>query len=335
MSGTTRVSVIMGVHNDEEFIGESVESIINQTYRNFEFIIVEDAPTDRTPDILDQYEDGRVIRIKNDTNLGLTISLNQAFDHASGKYIARQDADDISQSDRLARQISYLDDHPDIACLGTSATLIGEKGGVIGHRRALTRPTLKDFLRKNQVVHGSAMMRRDVLDHLGGYNELFSVAQDYELWLRMIDDWPIHNLEVPLYRLRVHENSIYRTKQVESLLYNHLAKRSKVSGKTKPLRTVRNEGIHHLFGELTATERLAIQKSMAKTLLRYGQSDEGRQVLRQKAVECGLDLTGWLLYGLTYLPDQAIQPIIQYYRRYLNVRTWVQNRRREYDHRTE
>jgi glycosyltransferase involved in cell wall biosynthesis len=326
MSDNPRVSVIMGVHNDEQFIAESIESVLNQTYTDFEFIVVEDAPTDRTPDILNEYDDNRLIRIRNDTNLGLTISLNRALDHVRGEYVARQDADDISRSDRFVQQVSHLDEHPAVGCVGSSATLIDETGSIIGHRRALTKPTSDEFFKKNQVIHGSSMMRRSILANLGGYHEYFSVAQDYELWLRMIDKWAIHNLEEPLYKLRVHKRSIYYTRQRKSLAFSQLAKRSTASSKYQSFKSLKSGFDPDPLSELNATEHLEVQRSFAKTLLRYGQPNEARKVLSEQRYEGGLDLSSWLLYGLTYLPKQAINFLVGSYRQYLNVRTWARNR---------
>lgn len=182
------VSVVMSVHNGERFLQEAVGSILAQTWSDFEFIVVDDASTDRTPAILDALHDPRIVRLRNEANLGLTKSLNRGLQQARGRYIARLDADDLSEPQRLARQVEYLEGHPEIVVLGTWTTEIDENGREIGALEIVPDP---DFIaweltRRNVVYQSSVLMRREQVLRLGGYDPAFPYAQDHDLWTRVI-----------------------------------------------------------------------------------------------------------------------------------------------------
>ena len=205
-----RVSVLMSVYNGERYLRYAIESILVQTFTNFEFIIVDDYSTDRTPEILDQYTDPRIVRLKNDTNLGLTKSLNRGLAVARGQYVARQDADDVSLPERFERQGLYLETHSECVLVGTAYDLIGDQGEVMVQITPLTesqaiKPALQTF---NRFVHGSVMMRRDSLMQVGGYREAFKRSQDYDLWLRLTERYEVANLPEVLYQFRQTKETI-------------------------------------------------------------------------------------------------------------------------------
>lgn len=180
----------MSVYNGERYLRESVESILNQTFKDFEFIIINDGSTDKTEEILNSYKDGR-LRIFNQPNQGLTRSLNKALRFAQGEYIARQDADDISLPKRIGKQVEFLDIHKDIAVLGTFARIINELGCVVGDVIQFPEIEPEKIGRRlyfgNYLAHPTVMYRSSVIKKLGGYNEDFEFSQDYELWLRVIE----------------------------------------------------------------------------------------------------------------------------------------------------
>ena len=121
----------MSVYNGEKYLREAIESILNQTFTDFEFLIVNDGSTDSSLEIILSYPDERIRVIRNDRNIGLTKSLNKALQQAKGEYIARQDADDISLQNRFEEQLIYLEKHPEVALLGTSAYKIDERGEIL------------------------------------------------------------------------------------------------------------------------------------------------------------------------------------------------------------
>ena len=190
-----KVSVVMSVYNGEKYLKESVESILNQTFSDFEFTIINDGSTDKTPEILRSFNDER-IKVINQENMGLTRSLNKAINLVIGEYIARMDADDVSLPERLERQVEFLDENLDVGMVGTACKEIDRDGQEIG---IFSPPTTNNELKKvliryNPFVHASVMIRRTVIDKVGIYDESFSSAQDYEFWFRIAKFYKIANL---------------------------------------------------------------------------------------------------------------------------------------------
>ena len=219
-----KISVVMSVYNGEKHLRESIESILNQTFTDFEFIIVNDGSTDNSLEIIKSYDDERIKIINNEENIGLTKSLNKAIKQARGVYIARQDADDISLSNRLELQFKFLEKHPEVALLGTGIYVIDENGDEIEKRIMHPNPK-RSLLKGNRFIHGSVMFRKSVIDELGAYNETLRYSQDYELWLRLSKEYDVRNLTVPLYKLRMHKSSILSRKVEEQQMYAVLARK--------------------------------------------------------------------------------------------------------------
>jgi glycosyltransferase involved in cell wall biosynthesis len=205
-----KVSVVMSVYNGARFLRQAVDSILAQTLADFEFIVVDDGSTDGTAEILKGYTDPRV-RMITQANVGLLGSLNRAIDIASGEYIARMDADDISSPPRLELQLEWLESHPRTAVLGTQVAQIDEAGDAIRrhyHPRS-TDAIEKALLRGTTALsHGSVMFRRACFESVGGYRQPFEHAEDYDLWLRMIESHDIWNLPSVLYLKRLNLDSV-------------------------------------------------------------------------------------------------------------------------------
>jgi len=203
----------MSVYNGARYLLEAVDSILGQTFGDFEFIILDDASTDETPTILDSYTDARIVRLRIEANIGLTRSLNKGLAVAGGEYVARQDADDVSMPERLAKQVAFLDSHTSIALVGTSYQEVYEDGR---HGRPMAVPLTPDEIREQLFYHhcfchGSVMARCAALAALGGYDERFAVAQDRDLWLRLADYFNLANLADELYTLRMSSRSVTGT----------------------------------------------------------------------------------------------------------------------------
>ena len=183
-----KVSILMCVYNGEAHLREAVESILGQTFKDFELVIVEDGSTDSTWKILTEYaaQDSRIVLIRNDKNLGLERSLNKGLAKTRGEYFARQDADDISLQNRIELQVKFLDSHLDISALGTSVDFINEEGAFIWrHILPVDHESLKaKLLINNDMHHSTLMARRNILQNIGGYNEKIRYAEDYDLWWR-------------------------------------------------------------------------------------------------------------------------------------------------------
>jgi glycosyltransferase involved in cell wall biosynthesis len=203
----------MGVYNGGIYLREAVNSIINQTYDNFEFIIIDDASTDDTNAVLDSFNDARIKIIKNESNLGLTRSLNKGLQLAQGKYIARMDADDISDRKRFERQVKFLEENTHIDLCGTWKSLVNDPQRISEY--PVTHDEIKlALLSHNPFAHPSVMWRKDVFDKLGlSYNEEYVTSQDYELWNRAVYRIQTANIPENLLFYREHELQITNFKQ--------------------------------------------------------------------------------------------------------------------------
>jgi glycosyltransferase involved in cell wall biosynthesis len=210
--GNPLVSVIMSVYNGERFLRESIDSILNQTYKNFEFIIINDGSTDRTSEILNSYYDER-IKVINQSNQGLTKSLNKGIKLSKGTFLARQDADDISLPERLKEQVEFLESHPEIALVGTFAMFIDILGKDVKMCREVPTDsdTIKrDLLESNCFYHGSVMLRKSIIDADLIYDESLQFYQDYDLWLRISEKFNVSNIPKILYKVRRHPKGVSR-----------------------------------------------------------------------------------------------------------------------------
>jgi len=197
------VSVVMSVYNGEKYLRESVESILNQTFSDFEFIIINDGSTDVSREILESYHDERIVLVHQE-NVGLTRALNKGLALAKGKYIARQDADDISRPERLEKQVAFMEAIPSVGLLGTRFEFIDENGTIV---RTSPLPTENSILQDqlisiNLFCHASVVIRREALEKAGGYRDFFRYSQDYDLWLRIAEQYEIANLTYMLVQYR-------------------------------------------------------------------------------------------------------------------------------------
>lgn len=208
--GSPIVSVVMSVFNGEAFLSEAIESILGQTFRGFEFLVVDDGSTDRTAEILGGYasRDGRM-RVLRHENKGLALSLNIGINFATGSYIARMDADDVAMPNRLEEQVKFMERHPEVGVLGGAVEVINTEGQAIH----TTRPPLGDseirssMLRCNPICHPTVIMRREVVLVSGGYRKIFD-AEDFDLWLRMGERSRLASLSKPLLRYRIHSDQV-------------------------------------------------------------------------------------------------------------------------------
>lgn len=206
-----KISVIMPFYNAEEFLDESINSILNQTFREFELIIINDASSDNSDKIVKKYlKDKRIKYFKNQKNNGIVYNLNHGLKIAKAKIIARMDGDDVSHLNRFQVQYEYLIKHPDIALVGTFAKKIDQKGRVISDIR---KPIQSEEIKKrcliyNPVVHAAAMFRKKIVKKIGGYHNKWLYIEDQDLQLRLIfSGYKLINLPLFYYFYRVHSNS--------------------------------------------------------------------------------------------------------------------------------
>lgn len=211
------ISVIMGIYNmanKKEIMRLAIESILNQTYKNFEFIICDDGSSDETYEILKEFckKDERILLLKNNKNRGLAYSLNHCLSIAKGKYIARMDADDISMPNRLEKQIKFLDEYLEYAMVGCNLLFINDKG-IWGKRILAEKPTKKSFLFTSPFCHPAIVMRKEVLDKVNNYKveKITRRAEDYDLFMRIYaNGYKGYNLQEFLYQFREDNDAFKR-----------------------------------------------------------------------------------------------------------------------------
>ena len=215
------VSVIMSNYNTpEEYLRASIESVLNQTYKNFEFIIIDDCSTDSSLGIIKSYNDKRIILIENEVNLGITKSLNRGLAVAKGEYIARMDADDICLPERFEKQVCYLKEHPDTIVCGTGVELIGDwqdrHSNKFICREIPERDLFKVYLlfgNYPNIVHPTAMFNHKIIKENNiKYDERYPVAQDYKMWVTCCNYGECVNLKETLLYYRVHGEAVSSSK---------------------------------------------------------------------------------------------------------------------------
>lgn len=221
MSDTApQVSVLMPVYNGARYLRAAVDSILSQTLRDFELIAVDDGSTDGSGSLLADYQaqDARLRLLRQPSNQGIVAALNLGLQQARGEFIARMDCDDISHPDRLARQVAFLQAHPQVGMLGTDALFIdpdGRRLARMGHPREDLSIRWTSLL-ANFFFHPTLMFRRSILVENGLlYRAEFTGAEDYDLWVRMLPTTRAANLPLPLVRYRVHPHSLSSRKELD------------------------------------------------------------------------------------------------------------------------
>ena len=200
-----KVSIVMPVRDGEAHVAEAIESVLDQTFEDFDLHVVDDGSVDGTCGIVDGYaeRDDRITLHRRD-RAGIVAALNHGIEVSESVYVARMDADDVCKPERLARQITALDGNPNIGVLGTNYEVIGADGtpGAVSRLPISPFEIALTLTETNPIAHPTVMMRRSVLDALGGYREGFPLCEDYDLWLRASEVCDLANLEEPLLAYR-------------------------------------------------------------------------------------------------------------------------------------
>lgn len=213
---TLELNILLAVKDGEQYLSQTLDTLLNQSYPHFEFVIVDDGSTDKTPAILEGYaaRDPRLIIIRNERNMGVPGALNRGLEECKAPLIAKSDADDLHRPERLVRQLAFMKGNPAVGVLGTGFNRMTPAGEIM---KAVVPPTDHDtiYARQNFInsfLHSSIMYRTDLIRSVGGYDAAYPTAQDTDLWVRLRDRTCFANLPEVLVDYRVHPRSIMGTR---------------------------------------------------------------------------------------------------------------------------
>lgn len=219
-----KVSVIMPVYNGEKYVAIAINSVLSQTYSDFEFIIIDDCSTDNTPNIIKDFaeNDSRIIIIKNTENLKIVKSLNIGLRIAKGEYIARIDSDDIWFKHKLEIQIKRFINDKYLYLLGTSKILINSIGNTISstEKQMFSYVDIKNnILKYNLLCHSSVIYKKEIIDKIGLYNEKYKNSEDYEYWIKIINNYKTEILQEALVHYRISDNMVSLRKRKQQYYF--------------------------------------------------------------------------------------------------------------------
>lgn len=213
-----KISVLMGIYNCEKTVGEAIESLLKQTYNNWELILCDDGSNDKTYEVAKKYQEKypqKIILIRNEKNLGLNKTLNRCLKHATGELIARQDGDDISESDRFRKEVDFLVNNTSYKIVSTAMSYF-DAGGIWGvQKKIVESPQAEDLIKGSPINHAPVMMWKKCMTDVCGYSEekKFMRVEDVNLWLKLYEKgYRCYNLNEPLYSMRNDENAFARRK---------------------------------------------------------------------------------------------------------------------------
>ena len=227
-----KITVFMAAYNSENYISDSIKSILDQSFSDFELLIINDGSTDLTVDIIEKFNDPRIRLVHNDKNRGLTYTRNVALTEALGEYIAILDSDDIAIKNRLELQYNFFQQHPEYALCGGHGIYINQLAQPADNSD-LTVPTGAEKIKmtlffENTFVNSSVMFKTSIYQELNGYQE-YAPAEDYELSIRIAEKYPVWNLDKILVKYRKHENNISTLENETAKLKLKAIKRMQIS----------------------------------------------------------------------------------------------------------
>ena len=316
------ISVIMPVYNGEEYLCEAIESILHQTYSNFELIILNDGSTDRTEEIILSYDDPRIVYVKNSENLRIVKTLNKGISLAKGEYIARMDADDVSMPERFEKQIAFLETHQEVDVVGSARKLCSNHKEMIfplQHKQMMVR-----LLFTSPLLHPAVMARKAFYQRYQ-YDDAYDKAEDYHLWVHAVNDATYANLKEPLLCYRYHlgqthsmafEQQIATAKRVRNyyleqlqIVLNEEQKEDLYQlSRTRYVPLERAERLYKILQEPPRFDQDFLKKDFSGYVYRMVRSDGIRHGLRWK------DYKDSIFYTL-YQPSLAER--LKYYIRYV------------------
>lgn len=305
-----KVSVILPVYNGERYLAEAIDSILGQTYRNFELIIINDGSRDGSAQRLVEFDDPRIVYLEQE-NMGLAATLNRGLSLARGEFIARQDQDDISLSDRFAKQVAFLEKNPDYGMVGTWAEIFSEcEAKKRYHYHPVDNLELKLHLHfRNPFVHSSMMLRKQTVHDAGCYttDPARQPPEDYELWSRMARHANIANIPQVLVRYREVETGMSHAgaNPFASMVHKISCENVAITLADLPVAAAGKDLVslmqHYPLPLKLCCSWSSLTQAMNTLAQRVGQGDEGMTALQKKALSALHDEFGTYL-GARFAP---------------------------------
>lgn len=207
------ITILMPVYNGEKYLREAIDSILNQSFVDYELLIINDGSNDNSISVIESFKDSRIKLVHNEKNIGLAETCNRGLDLATGEYIARMDCDDVSLPDRLRKQFEFMESHPEIGICGTWAKVIGENQGYIIKKPTTSLETKTSLLFSTCFIHPTVMMRKEVINNSGiRYKKEFDPGDDYVFWVEISNFTKFANLPEVLLHYRMHPRNISKLK---------------------------------------------------------------------------------------------------------------------------
>lgn len=311
MKMASKVDIVITSYNHGKFLEEAIRSILNQTYRNFHIIIVDDCSTDNSKEIINQYNKkypDEFTVIFNKKNMGISASLNRALEQCNKEYVAFQASDDLSLPQRLEKQVNFLNKNKNIMLLGSWFQVISEDGKPLFVRKVLSRndEIKKSLLKGIQFGAGTIMLRRECLSKVGLNREETGLAHDHDLWLRISEKYDVANIPEVLYKYRLGSQAVSVKRRIEQIAYGkfvqELAKERRKYGKDR-LQTLSKKEIDKIlndtFSKVTQNEKKALAYNYfyrADILYSAGDYLTAKEWLLKAIDNNFFDIKNWILF---------------------------------------
>ena len=228
------ITVFTPNYNKSKYLPETIESVLHQTYENFEYIIIDDCSTDDSWDIISNYasKDERIKAYRNNENLKIVKTRNKGFQFSSkeAKYFAILDSDDVSTLERLEKQVNFLEENPRYGLIGSDLIVIDEESKEIGYRKYASSDLdiRKVITRLNPIAQSSVLIRKQAIQEVGFYDEKWSVCQDYDYWLRIGINWKLKNFDKSLIKYRLSRTQVKITNLKETIQNTYLIQKKAI-----------------------------------------------------------------------------------------------------------
>ncbi len=302
MTNSPKISVVMSAYNSEGYLRDTIESVLNQTFKDFEFIIINDASTDGSLDIIKSYEDERIRLINRERNRGLQKNLFDGVNLSKGEYIARMDADDICLPNRFEEQVKFMDEHLEIGLCGSWYKTFGWGKSVVDKV-----PTNPDDLHANMlfytsIAHPTVMFRKSLFEKFNlNYDTSIRYCEDYELWSRCLKHFPITNIPKVLLRYRIHPDSAFQAHKQETWDIAYLV-RYKMLKKLGIEQTNKEKRLHNFLKPAQNEPIILFLEREEKWLMKILRANKKNQIYKTNSLNkviyerwrtlCGMNASG-------------------------------------------